>query len=449
MAPSITAPVNFVIRWWNTNQTAISGTVSTWWIISLSSNTTYYAIIKAIPQISFIWNTPANNATITQNRFTSKMSITNIDGIQKFEYKYNNTPYDLMSWLVLMYNFDKVTSLWESNTLVKDLSHNWKDGTVNWATWTSNWKRWWAYSFNWSNDNYIKFTGLSLSNYTIVLWEKTSAWSWRHIVYTNWTKYINWISTGISSNGRVDLTNWYIGRNYNWMIDEVRIYNRVLSQGEVQFLYKSNLNKTSQTTWEFETLNTCLDASSTYNYTWSVVSYVDTQAATGRKLTTNISDISVSSTWYDFGTHSASSSQQVLNWTMWTLTVTDYRWKSWWKLYFTTSPTLVWANTNQTIDTNNLKFKATNLVYNWLYDWEVNKHVSFWNWISTTQFKTAHWSAETDKILEYIVRTGDVNDFMCWDVWTFSDNTKIELTVPAWQIQDTYTWTLWVTLQQN
>ena len=45
------------------------------------------------------------------------------------------------------------------------------------------------------------------------------------------------------------------------MVDEVRVYNRALSQDEVQFLYKSNLKKTSENTWEFETINTCLDMS--------------------------------------------------------------------------------------------------------------------------------------------------------------------------------------------
>ena len=439
--------------------------VATWWAswtatcdIQIEDNensrktirVTWNDISRPIPQITFVDPTPAHNSTVIQNRFTTKMNIANIDGIQSFEYKYNNTPYDLMNWLVLMYNFDKVSSLSESNTLVKDLSYNWKDGTVNWATFTSAGKWWWAYSFDWND--YIKFTGLSLSNYSIVLWEKTSAWSWRQIVYTNWIKYINWISASVN-NERVDLTNWYIGRvgssYYNWTIDEVRVYNRVLSQGEVQFLYKSNLKKTNVDTWEFETINTCLDMSWTYNYTWRVVSYVDTQASTGRKLTTNISDVSVDSTWYDFGTHTASWSQQVLRWTMWTLTVTDKLWKSWWKVYLTTSPTLVWETTHQTIDTNNLKFKATNLIYSWLYDWVLNTHVTLWNWMSTSQYHTAHWNAETDNILEYIVRTGDVDDFMCWDVWIYSDNTQIELTVPAWQIQDTYTWTLWVTLQQN
>ena len=448
--------------------------VATWWaswtatcVITIKDNEnstkditiTWNDVSRPIPQITFVDPTPAHNSAVTQNRFTAKMDISNIDEIQSFEYKYDNTPYDIMNWLVLMYNFDKVSSLWESNTLVKDLSHNWKDGSVNWATWASNGKYGWAYSFDWND--YIKFTGLSLTNYTIVLWEKTSAWSWRQIVYTNWTKYINWISASVN-NERVDLTNWYIGRvgssYYNWTIDEVRVYNRVLSQGEVQFLYKSNLKKTSQTTWEFETVNTCLDATWAYNYSWKVVSYVDTQAATGRKLTTNIPLVSVSWTWYDFWTHTASWSVQTLNGTMWTLTVTDKLWNSWWLVYLATSDTLVWKNTAQTIDTTNLKFKANSLVFNWLYDSSVNTHVAFGNWISTSQYKTAHsncaaWAehcaSSSARILEYMRRSAEPYDFMCGDVWTYSDDTKIQLEVPAWQIQDTYEWTLWITLQDD
>ena len=494
-----------VIDWDTPVDVTKSGTT-----VVITKNTTLQANANAIPQISFADPTPAHNAAVTQNRFTTKMNITNIDSIKNFEYQYKSSEYDLMSWLLLMYNFDNVTALWESTTVVKDLSNNWNDWVVHWAIRVNNWVHWWAYSFDGSTWNYIDFPsyGALNTNWTISLWVKwtlpTSStivmwnynwlavwfwtnwsliWStswlwnkarwvmqwyniswWNHIVVTlnGWTisYYVNGIKLVNGSETSWTWTNnsiWRIWRRNNnsnpypfkWMVDEVRVYNRALSQDEVQFLYKSNLKKTSADTWEFETINTCLDAIWTYNYTWSVVSYVDTQASTGRKLTSHISDVSVDSTWYDFGTHTASWSQQVLRWTMWTLTVTDYLWKSWWKVYFTTSPTLVWKNTNQTIDTTNLKFKATNLTYNWLYDGTLNTHVTLWTGMSTSQYKTAHWSAPTDNILEYIVRTGDVNDFMCGDVWTYSDNTQIELTVPAWQIQDTYTWTLWVTRQQD
>ena len=115
----------------------------------------------------------------------------------------------------------------------------------------------------------------------------------------------------------------------------------------------------------------------------------------------------------------------------------------------TTSPVLSWENTQSTIDTDNLKFKANNLVYSPLYNWTINTKVTLWNWISIEEYSTAKWSDASSNILEYVVRTADTNDFMCSEVWTYSDNTSIQLEVPAWQAQDTYQWTLWITLQQS
>lgn len=267
--------------------------------------------------------------------------------------------------------------------------------------------------------------------------------------------YINWEYKWEKSISRPSISNvsqdMFIWSYYGWWItfDELRIYNRTLPQDEVQFLYKSNMKKTSENTWEFETLNTCLDASWTYDYTGTVVSYVNTQASTWRKLTTNIPRIAVEWTWYHFWTYMVTWSQRILTWTMWTLSVRDYLWKSWWRVYFTTSPYLVWKDKNQTIDTHNLKFKASDLIYDWLYDWYLNTHVTLWAWISSSEYNTAYWATWASNILEYIVRTWDETDFMCWDVWMYSDETEIELDIPAWQISDTYTWTLWITRQQN
>ena len=76
-----------------------------------------------------------------------------------------------------------------------------------------------------------------------------------------------------------------------------------------------------------------------------------------------------------------------------------------------------------------------------------------------TEFKTAYsswctvWQDEctgnSAKILEYIKRNDDPQDFMCGEVGTYSDDTQIQLEVPARQIWDEYKWILWVTLQQN
>jgi hypothetical protein len=310
-----------------------------------------------------------------------------------------------------------------------------------------------------------------VENYNVA-WKSLIDWNWHYVWMTyDWSTkrvYLDWVLiwqkaqawTLTTSFNRTIWRHWSSTSYYtNWQIDEIRIYDRVLSLDEIQFLYKSNLKKTSLDTWEFETLNTCLAATWTYRYSWYVGSAVDTSWHTeNRMLTTNIPLVSVDATWYDFWTRTASWSAQTLNGTMWTLTVTDRLWSSWWLLYLATSDSLVWKNTAQTIDTNNLKFKANSLIYNWLYEWYTNTHVAFGNGISTTQYKTAksscaawadHCASSSAKILEYMRRITDTNDFMCGDVWTYSDNTQIQLEIPAWQIQDTYEWTLRVTLQDN
>ena len=201
-----------------------------------------------------------------------------------------------------------------------------------------------------------------------------------------------------------------------------------------------------------------MDATWTYNLVWTVESFVDTQASTNRTVTTNISTVSIDWTWYNFWEYQVTWTEYILRWTMWTLTVTDKLGNAWWLVYLATSNTLEWKSTHESISTNNLKFKASSLAYNGMYEWYTNTHVSFGEWISTTEYRTAqsqhcaawedqHCSGTDATILQYMKRTKDTDDFMCWDVWTYSDNTSIELEVPAWQVEDTYEWTLWITLQ--
>ena len=514
------------INWDNISFEAIAGASgSATCVITIEDNENSSTVVRVIwndvsrpvPQISFADPTPDDNSIVTQNRFTTKMNITNIDSIKSLNYQYKGSGYDLASGLVLMYNFDNEASLWESSTLVKDLSNNWNDWIVNWATWTSNGKYGWAYSFDgvddyiqlpndlWYEDSLSTFAWFK-SNWTpkwwyhMVFWwvqrelSIPTSWKLRAWMHVNWSRtvdnygswlidgnwhlvwmtydwqtknvYIDWklvwtvnISWTLTKSFNRTIWRYWTRTDYytNWQVDEVRIYNRALSQDEVQFLYKSNLKKTDVDTWEFETLNTCLDPDWTYNLVWIVESFVDTSGSISRSLTTNIPLVSVDGTWYDFWTYETTWSEYVLRWTMWTLTVTDKLGNSWWFVYLATSESLVWSATQEKISTENLKFKANSLAYNWMYEWYANTHVTFGNRISTTAFNSAysswctndHCASSSAKILEYMRRTADPNDFMCWDVWSYSDNMEIELEVPAWQIEDTYEWVLWITLQDE
>ena len=432
----------------------------TWWnpeIQNVTQAQVYTAVYisYAIPHMRFVSPTPTNESEITWNRFTTKLELTNIDLLNEIFYNFNweyvslNPKY----W----YNFDNVSELWEvANTTVKSIVWN-NDGVVHWATRVNSGRYWWAYSFD-GIDDYIE---LSIPNWligsSVEFRVKPEWWEWVHIVYVkqrvSWC-YVNWIyeSEIPSEYDSIFNRDRDIWRNedwiyFTWIIDEVIVYDEALQLSDAQFLYKSHLKKYDENTYEFETINTCLDATWTYEFTWWVTTYGNISISTWRNLTTNIPWISVDWTWYDFWTYVTTWENRIITWTMWTLSITDYIWKMWWKVYFTTSPALVWENTQEEIDTNNLKFKANNLIYNPLFDWIENTLVWFWSWISTEIYNTAKWVESTDNILEYIIRETNANDFMCSQVWVYSDNTEIKLEVPAWQIQDNYEWILWITLQ--
>ena len=83
------------------------------------------------------------------------------------------------SGLVLGYNFDNITGLNESGTVVKDFSQYANNGTISGATRTGNGKRGGAYIFNGSN-NYISLpmtaslTGTPNNQRTMSSWVKIS-----------------------------------------------------------------------------------------------------------------------------------------------------------------------------------------------------------------------------------------------------------------------------------
>ena len=431
-----------------------------WWspsILPVTWDMDYMAVYESytIPHINFVSPTPINNAEITWNRFTTKIEISNADDINNVEYEIDGESFDI-TLLNYWYNFDNVAELWEiTNTRVKSIIGE-NDGIVHWATRVNSGRYWWAYYFDWIDD-YIEFDNMLTvaRKYSLEYRVKPDWWEWTHIIKVWWwSNYVNWqeveeipqefwIAANLS-NVWVD-DEWYY---FRWLVDEVKVH-WALTPDQVQYLYKSNLRKTGTGTLEFEIINTCLDITWTYTYSIEVQSTHGISTSTWRSMTTNIPWINVEWTWYDFWTYVTTWENLILTWTMWILSVTDYIWKIWWRVYFTTSPALVWEETNQEISTENLKFKANNLIYNPLYEWIENSLVWFWEWISTTQYNTAHWNEENDNILEYIVRETDENDFMCSEVWVYSDNTEIELEVPAWQVEDNYNWTLWITLQQE
>ena len=61
------------------------------------------------------------------------------------------------------------------------------------------------------------------------------------------------------------LENIILGKNYNGDIDDLMMWNRSLSDSEIEFIYKSNLEKLNETSWSFTTSFSDL-AEATYRY---------------------------------------------------------------------------------------------------------------------------------------------------------------------------------------
>ena len=244
-----------------------------------------------------------------------------------------------ITWLVLGMNFDNNLFLGDTWSTVGDFSIYNNDGIVHWATWNSG-KFWWSYQFDgiddyigivnnswlsfWTNDLSISFWflvnnksdqtlifGSSDSYYIQILSETLRAyfdysntntrlqtseyetWKWNHttIVYDRDNKmslFVNWDlkwETDISWYENNNITNsnillwwrWY--RYLSWSIDEIRIYNKALSTGEILQLYNSNLSKTDTNKRQFTSLQTGL-TEWFYTYLSTVTDNVGNTAST-------------------------------------------------------------------------------------------------------------------------------------------------------------------------
>ncbi|MCF7835185.1 LamG domain-containing protein, partial [Candidatus Gracilibacteria bacterium] len=86
----------------------------------------------------------------------------------------------------------------------------------------------------------------------------------------------------------------YYGGSYSidGQLDEFRIYNRALSTGEIDLLYRSNLNKFSTTQWLFTDERMCM-LNDTYTYTGYASDLFNNSYATGRTNIVNIPDYDV------------------------------------------------------------------------------------------------------------------------------------------------------------
>jgi len=203
---------NFVFNWWYSDS-AMSVPVTIW---STAPANIYAKWVDNIPPtMIFTWDTPADNVWQTRNYYTGQIDIieANLSGFTA-DFNGNQTSlYD--DSLVLMYNFDNVSALWESSTLVKDLSKYGNDGIVHWATWTNNGVYGWAFNFN-GSDGYIQTNSPEV---------KSVFGTWTHFTVSAWAKAMSWISY----SSIISQTNWYSWSNSTfWLWNQSDWFNCVL-----------------------------------------------------------------------------------------------------------------------------------------------------------------------------------------------------------------------------
>jgi len=114
---------------------------------------------------------------------------------------------------------------------------SWFNLRINDALVPSSWI--WKYQFitdNWS------YTSITADTNT---YPNDNSWNFITAVLDNttWTIYLNWNAVKVNSNmNDISEVSWsiFLGKNFpEWIIDEVRIYNRALSDDEVKALYNS------------------------------------------------------------------------------------------------------------------------------------------------------------------------------------------------------------------
>lgn len=250
------------------------------WVDVVNTTNTYKAYFKNDDYISWTWLTLFTNI---YNRNSSL--VKNSKDLALYD---NN----------LLWYWDMETMSW---TKLKDFSKYHNDWTPTWVSTPLNWKVWKSIYFDWTNTyitlpntinlanqsftvslwvNWLTWVFLSqwsfLANTELVIhcmwdsrwltfafywndykslydcWNMSNVWNFISVSYDSVSKtrklYINnnlyW--TNLSTSNYLWNSNLYLWQDinwwykYKWSIDEVRIYNRVLLDSEIQSLYNSS-----------------------------------------------------------------------------------------------------------------------------------------------------------------------------------------------------------------
>jgi len=279
--------------------------------------------LALLPLVSFVSPTPLDGNRTANTSIDVNVNITDAPDLNEFKFNWNDTNYSIYdNSLVLMMNFDNISTLDENSTNITDVSSNENNGTpTNGAVWNSSGKYNGAYQFDGINDYIITTQNMGITGsmdrtmsawiyllgsgsirHPVLSWGNAGSLNyigiegdpqrlffesgaatrcypgtvdipfdtWTHVavtlnsddIDTNVYLYVNgnldtYCTTGLANTSDGTMTLGYIpaGPFYGpELIDEVRVYNRVLSADEIKQLYYSNFMKYDLNKWNFSSI---------------------------------------------------------------------------------------------------------------------------------------------------------------------------------------------------
>ncbi len=192
-----------------TSERSINDITQTWSVTIVSETIS--------PLIDFILPTPPQGTKTTNTTLEVNVSIIE-PNLEEVIYNWNGTSYTVYNdSLVLMMNFDNVSSLGENDTFVVDISENGFNGTAtNDAKYSSSGKYNGGFVFDGSDDRFLITDPVSGSAeltgaFTIELWLKTSATNGALVSKLTDSPYDGWAFRFGSGNLQAYLKNWRVG----------------------------------------------------------------------------------------------------------------------------------------------------------------------------------------------------------------------------------------------
>ena len=303
------------------------------------------------PQINFTSSTPANASSQSETNVEINVSITEAN-LDEIEYNWNGTNYTVYNdSLLLMFNFDNLSSLGETDIYAVDVSGRDGAGSISGASLSSG-KYGNAFDFEGTSDLLTLSRSVPMGTaWTLCTWTEfplSASTGWRTLVrgrvedhhvivdssgnlgiydnggsnsvdcsptldtdsYSGWhhlcaigagTKTVFYIDADNVCNssdlgtGDVDYIGNYQSGGQDWgaRIDEFKIWGRTLSSDEIYQQYISNLNKFNSTQWYLyvNQSKNATDGLDTGNYTYQTFA----QDNAGNLNFTDIRTITISS----------------------------------------------------------------------------------------------------------------------------------------------------------